>query len=163
SGISASLVVDLAAGGGHRWLMDQAEPRCHVDEKVALGDKTADDECEPPPAGPGRARAPAAFPYSFAKQSVVSRAAGAEKLEYKVADYRAEATSPSGRWILLSGEIEEGDFVHRRLLLLDRANGALFPVPGRAGPWPARLAAPGPRPPKLKRPIATRLADGESD
>lgn len=39
-----------------------------------------------------------------------------------------ESRSPSDRWILLSGVISEGDYIHRDLLLLDRSDGKLWQV-----------------------------------
>ncbi len=46
--------------------------------------------------------------------------------------------SPSGRWVLLSGRQFEGDYIHRELLLLDRANGQLLQIELRDN-QPARL------------------------
>lgn len=54
--------------------------------------------------------------------------------------YASEAVSPSGRWVLLSGDFADGDYVHRRLLLLDMRTGELFAVPAEATAWPAPLA-----------------------
>lgn len=56
-------------------------------------------------------------------------------------DYLAEGASPSGRWLVLGGELQEGDYIHRNLLLLDREDGNVYPILEQPGPWPAPLAA----------------------
>jgi hypothetical protein len=53
-----------------------------------------------------------------------------------------ERVSPSRRWVLLYGDVSEGDYVHRNLLLLDLHSGSLFPIPSPGEPW-TRLAQVG--------------------
>jgi hypothetical protein len=48
--------------------------------------------------------------------------------------------SPSGKWIVLSGAREEGDYIHRKLLFLNRQDGALIPIREGAAPKPLTKA-----------------------
>ena len=82
----------------------------------------------------------------------------------KIPEYSPETSSPSGRWVVLGGDVSEGDYIHRNLVLLDRAKGDIYPIrSGRA--WPAPLRPVGKRtPPQLKTPIEnTAEAVGETD
>jgi hypothetical protein len=86
----------------------------------------------------------------------------------RVPGYDSESTSPSGRWALLGGDVSEGDYIHRSLVLLDRTTGDLFPIRQRGGAWPPALprpaAAPGKPAPKLKLPVPRTIeAVGETD
>ncbi|MBN8616174.1 MAG: hypothetical protein J0L92_36630, partial [Deltaproteobacteria bacterium] len=55
-----------------------------------------------------------------------------------------ESISPDGRWAVMSGDREEGDFIYRRLWMLDLARGRVLALasddesPRRA--WPTSLA-----------------------
>ena len=42
--------------------------------------------------------------------------------------FEEEQSSPSGSWVLLSAVAEEGDYIHRALLLLDRRGGSVHPL-----------------------------------
>jgi hypothetical protein len=53
---------------------------------------------------------------------------GVLQLDLSAHDYSVEAVSPSGRWQVLGGDPEEGDYLYRHLLLLDRVSGQLYPV-----------------------------------
>lgn len=56
------------------------------------------------------------------------------------AGFHAESRSPSGRWLVLGGEVSEGDYMHHNLLLLDSETQRVYPIV--EGPWP-RPNAPG--------------------
>jgi hypothetical protein len=82
-------------------------------------------------------------------------------VKLQVRGYQIEQPSPSGRWLLLTGDYIERDATYRRLLLLDRSNGELFPVYARPGGWPSPLAAAGA---KLKTPVKqAQLVPGAAD
>jgi hypothetical protein len=80
--------------------------------------------------------------------------------------YQADVGSPSGRWLVLAGDQEDGDYIHRNVVLLDRTTGEVFPIPGEpTARWPAPLAASGKRsPPRIRTPVAaTSSIVGETD
>jgi hypothetical protein len=79
-----------------------------------------------------------------------------------VPGYERELVSPSGSWVLLHGDVTEGDYVHRRFLLLHLRNGRLYPIPEPPNPWPSDVARVGVDT-VVKTPIEnTREAVGES-
>jgi hypothetical protein len=49
------------------------------------------------------------------------------------------ATTASGRYLILLGNLAKGDVAHLQALLLDRSTGDLFPIPQRPSDWPAPL------------------------
>ncbi len=60
-----------------------------------------------------------------------------------------ETVSPSGRWAVIGGNREEGDFIYRSLWLLDLRRGLVFPIAASREEEPetgARTVAPWPRP-----------------
>ena len=72
-------------------------------------------------------------------------------------------TWPSGRWSVLRGDVEEGDYIHARLLLLDRDKGELFRI-AESRSWPPPLRPKGKHGlPQIKTPVATIDVIGESD
>ena len=72
--------------------------------------------------------------------------------------------SPSGRWLVLSGDQEDGDYIHRGLVLFDRESGEVYPLVLRRS-WPSPLRPVGKHnPPRIKTPIAKAApAVGETD
>jgi hypothetical protein len=58
------------------------------------------------------------------------------------AGFHVESRSPSGRWLALGGEVIEGDYMHRKLLLLDSETRRVYPIV--EGPWPRPLAPESP-------------------
>jgi len=139
--------VDLAAAQVSRWLVF-GEAECAAPEGVVVGEPPSDRVCwrmaevarEPPN--------PAAYPFTFDNEHVRSSAvpaakSGTRKLQAR--GYEIASVSPSNRWLLLAGDYTERETTYRRLLLLDRSQGALFPVSDRAGPWPPPLSAAGAR------------------
>jgi hypothetical protein len=55
-----------------------------------------------------------------------------------------ESISPDGRWAVMSGDRDDGDFVYRRLWMLDLVRGRVFPIASDDAsprqPWPAPIA-----------------------
>jgi len=101
-----------------------------VESAVALGmdcptDEHADDlfDCTPAPS-------------AEIEPSALSR----EEVDAKQVPkgFDAELRSPSGRWAVLAGEPEQGDYIYRAILLLDTKSGELFPI--AEGAWPKPLA-----------------------
>jgi hypothetical protein len=70
---------------------------------------------------------------------------------------------------VLGGDVSEGDYIHRSLVLLDRTTGELFPIRPKGGAWPAALprpaaAVPDKPAPKLKLPVQRTVSVvGETD
>ncbi|HKU36879.1 MAG TPA: prolyl oligopeptidase family serine peptidase [Polyangiales bacterium] len=136
--VRLKLRVDLKDASVTRWL-DVGEPDCKAPPGVLAADAPEGMFCDRENIPPALAAAAPRreFPFSFEQGRLFER--GVPKLS--VADYDVEQTSPSGRWQLLSGEDEEADYIYRRLLLLDRATGLIYPIPPEAGLWPAPLMA----------------------
>ena len=84
----------------------------------------------------------AAIPHAQAQQQVIDTA-HAGKRRLRLRDYQVEATSGSGRWLVLGGDVEEGDYIYRRLVLLDRQDGTLYPLGEEPGPWPKPIGRVG--------------------
>jgi hypothetical protein len=141
--------VELAVPRVDRWLV-LGESECTPPPDVQAGDPAADGTCwgiaKPAITEPD----PAAFPYTFDEEHVRMPAAPRGGAKLQVRGYQIEQSSPSGRWLLLTGDYTERDATYRRLLLLDRTIGKLFPLIDRAGGWPGPLTAAGA---KLKTPI----------
>lgn len=141
--------VDLSVPRVARWLV-LGESECTPPQDVRPGDPVADGTCwgiaKPAITEPDLA----AFPFTFDEEHVRMPAAPRGGAKLQVRGYQIEQSSPSGRWLLLTGDYTERDATYRRLLLLDRTNGKLFPLVDRAGGWPAPLTAAGS---KLKTPI----------
>lgn len=133
--------IDLAAAHVSRWLAF-GDADCIAPDGVAVGEPPSDGVCWRMAEAARQLPDPAAYPFTFANEHVRSAAkSGAHKLQ--VRGYDIESVSPSNRWLLLAGDYTERETTYRRLLLLDRSRGALFPVGDRAGPWPPRLGASG--------------------
>jgi hypothetical protein len=58
------------------------------------------------------------------------------------AGFHVESRSPSGRWFVLGGEVTEGDYIHRKLLLLESETRRVYPIV--EGPWPRPIAPESP-------------------
>lgn len=55
------------------------------------------------------------------------------------AGYHEESRSPSERWAVVTGNVQEGDYIHRDLYLFDTSAGRIYPVV--KGNWPAPIPA----------------------
>jgi hypothetical protein len=126
-------------------LDDSADRGCH---RAVTPEDEARFQCEGatrPAAGASVPAPDAAHPYGVVDGAIVrvggradqGAAGGEPALVLPGDDYFAEVASRSGRWALIAGDIEPGDYVYRKLLALDRQTGAVFPV--RLGDWPAAL------------------------
>jgi hypothetical protein len=164
--IILDLRVDLTTGKVERWLSQGGDEHpCAAPAGVNAG-KPPDEPPRARAALPKPPAAAAAFRFSFQQEAIVE-GSGAKPV-LRVPGYDSESTSPSGRWALLGGDVSEGDYIHRSLVLLDRTTGDLFPIRQRGGAWPPALprpaAAPGKPAPKLKLPVPRTIeAVGETD
>jgi hypothetical protein len=72
----------------------------------------------------------ASHPYDLSHGQVVRRdAAGHETVVMKLGDdFEADSRSPSWRWLAITGDEEEGDYIHRQLFLLDTTDGEVWPI-----------------------------------
>jgi hypothetical protein len=150
-------VIDETSNAACLRLMDRNENMLgiSVEVRVELGAGsvqaaiTYPSECQQPgpaecpyPTAPGEGPDdPAQFPFSVNDGWLLR---GSERVA-EMGDYfeeRPPGRSPSGRWMVLGGEISEGDYIHRRLLLLDRELGKLWSL-GTEG---AAEVVPGPSP-----------------
>jgi hypothetical protein len=157
--------VDLSSGQVTRWLTLGAED-CQLPADVLSAVPPEDDVCngvmqyDAPPPPPTTVE----YGFSFEDERVTQPGASNKpQLTAALEGYEEEQLSPSGRWLLLGGDPEEGDYMYRRLVLLDRSTGELFPVRAEPGTWPAPLRASGKR--KTVRTPVTQavLLDFEAD
>jgi hypothetical protein len=134
--------IDLAAARVGRWLA-LGDETCPAPEGVTVGDPSSDGVCWRV-ADVARAQPnPTSFPFIFDNEHVRVYAAPRGGSKTQVRGYEIDTTSPSDRWLLLAGDFTERESTYRRLLLLDRSQGKLFPIVDRAGTWPAPLKAAG--------------------
>lgn len=47
-------------------------------------------------------------------------------------DFSKEASSPKGKWAVIGGNIEEGDYIHRSLYLLGRRDGTIHSIDAKS-------------------------------
>ncbi|HKP56155.1 MAG TPA: hypothetical protein VJV78_05535 [Polyangiales bacterium] len=134
--------VDLRTQQVARWLV-VGEPDCTAPPGVESGDPSADGVCWDFPAVQSPQLDPSAFPFTFGEEHVRMPAAPRGGGKQRLRGYLLEAPSPSGRWLLLAGDYTQRDYIYRRLLLLDRNDGKLYPISGQAGAWPAPLKVEG--------------------
>jgi hypothetical protein len=133
--------VELDTGRVERWLT-LGEDECKAPRDVKVAEPPRERFC-------GTQRPHAAEPttrYAYAYDSetgwVVQNAA--EPLNHtNLLDFLEESASATGRWQVLGGNFSEGDYIHRNLLLLDREDGALYPVLAEPSAWPVPLKAAG--------------------
>ena len=96
--------------------------------------------CEPdtPPAS----RTAPSFPYSFGPADHTLLDAS-RQIVARIGQFELAAEAPAGRYQLLRGNFEDGDYIHFQFLLLDRSTGEVFPLPAESQtkPQPRSLAA----------------------
>jgi hypothetical protein len=134
--------IDLRTRQVERWLV-LGEPDCGVPAGMESGDPSPDGVCWEIPPLHRQQVDPSAFPFSFGEEHVRMPASARGGAKQQLRGYQLEAPSPSGRWLVLAGDYIQRDYTYRRLLLLDRSNGKLYPISGHAGGWPAPLKAAG--------------------
>jgi hypothetical protein len=158
--------IDLATGAIHQ-IVETAPSGCHLPNGVKTQDIRDRDDCarhsNVSGAGPIKANALA---FEFKGHSILKLGVPSKRgrVTARLPEYQEEALeslSPSGRWQLLSGEIEEHDFTYRKLVLIDKRSGAVFPLPKEHGAWPSPVR-PGARK-AIHVPSGTLTATGESD
>jgi hypothetical protein len=139
---------DLRTGGVERWLT-VGEDVCTPPRDVRPG--SAPNECSEAPT-PAASAAPAgAYPYDMpnADGRVIQTSPQGEDTALQLgSDYSPVLYSPSGRWLVLGGDTEEGDYLYRRLSLLDRENGRVYPIV-RSAAWPEPVEPTQGSPPTL--------------
>jgi hypothetical protein len=159
----ASLVldvrVDLSSGRTERELLGPVDG-CTPPSDVVADDKGESRvDCEPVTvreAAPPASAQP--FGYEAGGRIIDGRTPSALRVR-ALRDFSPGPVSPSGRWVLLESEPEEGDYIYRDLLLFDRAQGAVFAVPtGASNRWPEALPVR-----KLSRSPRTARVVGEDD
>lgn len=64
----------------------------------------------------------------FVENRVPKEPHGEPKYTLRKDNFGVDARSPSGRWVVLSGNIEGGDYIYRQVVLLDQKTGEFFPV-----------------------------------
>lgn len=141
--VGLQIVVSVKDGKVRRWL-DLGKEECPPPAGVST--RAPPDVCGRGHRGPVAVddeRPPPAYPVtlnSSDEEIVVKGEAGGA---FKIHDYSEDQTSPSKRWVVLSGENEDGDYIHRKLVLLDRQSGKVFPILEKGKTWPAPLAITG--------------------
>jgi hypothetical protein len=129
--------VELDTGRTQRWLT-VGEPECTAPPGVD-SDEPADAQlCEDPAwVAP---ESTATFPFDFDDDTGwVSNLGDSSAKRANLPEFGRELISRSGRWLVLGGNLQEADYIHRSLVLFDRADGAVYPVLAEPGAWPAPL------------------------
>jgi hypothetical protein len=147
--------VSLESGAIKRRLTGGADARCEPPPGVEVARGRDDEPCFPDEAGGEAAAAP--FPYRIEEGQVLFTGDGVPRQVMRLEGYEENGGSPSGAWALLAGDFESDGEEHERLVLLDRSTGRVFPIRGRAGPWPAPLRGVGKRPARVSLPISETI------
>jgi hypothetical protein len=159
-GVAVAARIELATGKVSRWLEFGAED-CTPPPGVTVGKmaeclrRAEDKRAEP---APGRR-------FVFADEHVREGQGPGALPTVKLAGYEGALRSPSQRWQVLRGDVQEADYIHSRLVLLDQITGEVFPIRDEPGPWPPPLKpVAGKSPPRFRTPVkGTIEVVGESD
>jgi hypothetical protein len=161
------VVIDLKKGRVERWLT-MGQETCIPPAGVKVTDAEHLPDCTPADKSTTEADASRSFPFDFTDDGILRQGQGENgQPMLKIPGYESERlllSSPSGRWIVLRGDVEEGDYIHASLVLLDREEGEIYPIQeGRT--WPPPLRAPGKQKlPRIKTPIDDTVSVvGETD
>jgi hypothetical protein len=166
-GVLAVFIGTDLATGSVRQILQEAPEGCRLPAGVGVQRLGVNDHCYGTSAlsHPKPTRATAlAFEFkghSLFKHGVTSKSG---KVAARLPEYQEEtfeSPSPSQRWQLLSGEIDEHDLIYRKLVLVDKRSGAVFPLPRVPGAWPSS-SRPSARK-VIHVPSDTLTATGESD
>jgi len=150
------LRIDLRSGAIKRWLEAGHDFPCAPAPGVATGKPPGEAVCSLP--APEEAPATPAFPFSLEEGEILRTGGEVPRRVLQLDGYVEAQRSPSGRWAVLEGDMDAaGDSRHRRLLLLDRSSGRVFPISDRAGAWPAPLRGTGKKPARLQIPITATI------
>jgi|GEM_PF-2346095 len=138
--LQVKIRVELDSGRVTRW-QTVGEPECLPPPGVELG-YPPDDQWPDLYRSPEDEPASANYAFDFdAESGWVTKLGEPATKHLRLPDYNREYTSPSGRWLVLGGDLQEADYIHRSLVLLDREAGAVFPVLEAPGAWPLPLVA----------------------
>jgi hypothetical protein len=139
--VSLKVRVELDSGSIQRWL-GVGEPECIAPAGVSHGEPSDEEWCGFERVSDDAPEPTASFAFDYDDETGwVKRVTGEPTNYAQLPDYMREKLSPSGRWLVLGGDIQEGDYIHRSLVLFDRAEGSLYPVLAAPGPWPLPLTA----------------------
>jgi hypothetical protein len=133
--VRLSAELDVTTGKLERLLTTGAE-RCPGSGVPAGEDSHACIFPLPTPSAAGR--------YTLTDQAQITARDGSRSLGY-LPSFQVESVSPSGRWLLLSGQADGGDYVWRKLLVLSTESGQVYALPKAGTPWGAPLR-PAPSP-----------------
>ncbi|HTV22978.1 MAG TPA: hypothetical protein VMG12_30015 [Polyangiaceae bacterium] len=157
--------VNLQKHSVQRWLVT-GEDVCPAPRGVRRGEPTSscNGAAEPPAEAAPASGGGYAYDMPQADGEVIQTTPQGTRTALKLGlDYSPEARSPSGRCRVLGGDTVEGDYLYRRLSLLDRESGRVYPILEKAGAWP-RAIEPSPGSPPTLPPIESAiLAPGEAD
>jgi hypothetical protein len=157
--LAVAMRIDLQTGQIDRRI-NLGGDRCPAPPGVVVAQFLPGDGCTPTRTSDS-VRPSNSFPFTFTEGALVRDGPPRKVLE--IAGYEdALHCSPSGRWCLLAGDREEGDYIYRKLVLLDRSKGQIFPI--THGPWPAPLLPRSKRKARIETPIASTVSVvGETD
>jgi hypothetical protein len=144
--LSVTVGVDLATGKVDKWLTMDSNKDCNIAKRPATGiglqkggknfacSGTAASRPRPP-------ASTAAHPFSFdaKRQAIVGGGSAVAFGTTEDNGFTVAGSSPSGRWVLLSGCTEGADYFHSQVLMFDRTGGGVYSV--TKGPWPRALDA----------------------
>jgi hypothetical protein len=155
--LGVKVVLSAKSGKIRRWL-DLGKEECAAPAGMAKGEPATCEGRGPRPTIPEAEESPRPTLSASLKASshgvVINGEPGGP---YKVEDYTEESASPSKRWVVLGGEAEDGDYIHRKLVLFDRQTGRIFPILEKGRKWPAPLEISGAG---KRRRIKTPIKDG---
>ena len=161
AGVRVSSRVDLRSHDSSSWL-ELIEASCATPKGLLAGDPPEESDCrytaDPEPEKNPR------FAYEFDEHTLWEKTGEQRVAKLVLPDYYEERSSPSGRWSVLAGDEQEGDYMYRRVVLLDRNQGQIFPIPEQAGPMPQPLRAATGKSPQVSIPIQkASLITAETD
>jgi len=151
--IAVEIVIDLKSGKIRRWL-SLGEDACRPPKGVTVGSPDSSEGCRGSSLGVpsiGDETAGFAFRARNVEDDIVIE--GKSPGSVLVRSYQRAGDSPSGRFELLHGEQEDGDYIHFKALIFDRQTGQLFPVTQKPGRWPKPLPVVGKARRHIKTPV----------
>jgi hypothetical protein len=151
--------INLARPKVERWL-GVGEEDCTPPADVKIGE--APSSCA---ASPEQGHASSnSFAFDITDEGdVLETTPQGAKTALRIPGYEGESLSPSGRWRVAGGDPAEGDYFYRRLILLDRKTGLVYPLIHPEGAWPAPLSSLG-KSHRVRTPIEQTLQIvGEAD
>jgi hypothetical protein len=154
--------IELGSGKVSRWL-EMGDEQCIPPKGVKIAEHS--ERCAPRHRLTPEA-AETGFRFAFDAGHVVELMPSSPAVPtVGLRGYAIDKVSPSGRWVLLAGDQEDGDYIHQQIVLLDRTTGEVFPIRKRPGAWPGPLKTTGSKPPfRIRTPVVgTAGVVGETD